>query len=81
MAKLRFLILLLAAGLPFACGKTEETCICTCTCGSGDKSTLEGTNSEAECASACQTNCGTDSWNASYDCRTEDATAETATDH
>lgn len=72
----KMILALLVAAMLQACGEPEETCTCTCTCGSGDKSTIDGPSSEAECASACNTNCGADSYAASYDCRTEGATVE-----
>ncbi len=80
MAKKITLLLLLAFATLFACGEPDETCVCTCTCGSGEKSTIDGAGSEAECASSCQTNCGADSYSSSYDCKTEGAIAETRAD-
>jgi hypothetical protein len=79
MKKHKPFALLLVLAVLHACGEPEETCTCACTCGSGEKTTIEA-GSEAACASACEAHCGADSFTSSYDCRTEGATAETATE-
>ena len=72
------LLLLLGAAVLLACGDPEETCTCACTCGSGEKSTIQGASSKAECANSCETHCGADSFSSSYDCKTKGAITETA---
>ena len=75
----KILVLLLAAASLYACGEAKETCTCTCTCGNGEKSTVEGASSEAECSTSCDMRCGGD-YSANYNCKTQGATLETPTD-
>jgi hypothetical protein len=64
---------LVALGLLSAvsCGEGTETCTCTCTCGSGAKSTVDGAESNDDCSNLCDTECGNDSYESYYECRTK----------
>ena len=62
---------LVAVAMLHACGEPKETCTCACTCGSGQKSTIEGTDDEEDCSNQCDAKCGNDSYSTNYDCTTK----------
>ncbi|HEX6765880.1 MAG TPA: hypothetical protein VF103_10395 [Polyangiaceae bacterium] len=70
--KVRFILVrLLAVAALASCGEPDETCTCSCTCGSGEKSTIDGTDDEEDCSNQCDTKCGADSYTTNYDCTTK----------
>lgn len=64
-------VLALGAVTAVSCGDGTETCTCTCTCGSGAKSTPDGADSIEDCSNLCDTECGNDSYESYYECRTK----------
>ena len=65
------IVIALGMAAAVACGEGEETCVCSCECGSGAKSTLDGADSIESCSNLCDTQCGNDSFESHYDCKTE----------
>jgi hypothetical protein len=64
-------VLALGAVTGVSCGEGTETCTCTCTCGSGAKSTVDGADSTEDCSSLCDVECGNDSYQSYYECKTK----------
>jgi hypothetical protein len=64
-------VLGIAALAAVSCGEGTETCTCTCTCGSGQKSTVDGAESNEGCSQLCDTECGNDSYESYYECKTK----------
>jgi hypothetical protein len=65
------IVIALGMAAAVACGEGEETCTCSCTCGGGAKSTLSGATSIESCSNLCDQECGNDSYESHYDCKTE----------
>jgi hypothetical protein len=65
------LVLLIAVTQLNACGEPEETCTCACACGSGAETSIEDAESDEDCSSKCDVNCGDDSYTTNYDCTTK----------
>ena len=63
-------VLVLGVATAFSCGGPTETCTCTCTCGSGAKSNVDGAESNEGCSKLCDDECGNDSYESYYECRT-----------
>ena len=64
-------LLVLGVAMALSCGEGTETCTCTCTCGSGQKSTVDGADSNEGCSELCDTECGNDSYESYYECKTK----------
>lgn len=64
-------LLVLGVATAVSCGEGTETCTCTCTCGSGQKSSVDGADSNEDCSQLCDTECGNDSYESYYECKTK----------